>query len=315
MLTYEKLVGNSRCFRTIVGMTLAEFDLLVATVEKLYPDAERKRLSDRPRKRAIGAGRRFSLDVRKKVLLLLVYYRGYMSQDLAAVLFGIGQASVSRSITQMEPILKQCIPIPARIHDEMKKSTTLADLEENIPGLFALIDAGEQEIQRPTRKDMEKSHYSGKAGRHTAKVQYTINSKGRIIHNSRHSPGRKHDVKVYKTKHPTFPDPKSLKGAAEDTADRVDLYADRGYQGGQDAYENVKLCTPIKKKPKQKLSDLEKEYNRVHSALRIHVEHAIRRVKTWRIMGNRYRNRLKKYDLINDIVCGLVNHHLLWLAG
>ncbi len=49
----------------------------------------------------------------------------------------------------------------------------------------------------------EKSHYSGKAGRHTAKVQYTVNTNGLIIHNTRHSPGRVHDVRVYRMKHPT----------------------------------------------------------------------------------------------------------------
>ena len=31
-------------------------------------------------------------------------------------------------------------------------------------------------------------------------------------------------------------------------------------------------------------------------------------------MGDRYRNPLKKYDRINDVVCGLVNQRLLWLA-
>ena len=59
-------------------------------------------------------------------------------------------------------------------------------------------------MQGPKRKDMEKSHYSGKAERHTAKVQYTVNTNGLIIHNARHSPGRVHDVKVYRMKHPTF---------------------------------------------------------------------------------------------------------------
>ena len=52
----------------------------------------------------------------------------------------------------------------------------------------------------------------------------------------------------------------------------------------------------------------------IHSRIRVYVEHAIRKVKTWRIMGDRYRNPLKKYDRINDVVCGLVNQRLLWLA-
>ena len=57
----------------------------------------------------------------------------------------------------------------------------------------------------PKRKDMEKFHYSGKAGRHAAKIQYTVNMHGLIIHNIGHSIGRVHDFKVYKTKRLTFP--------------------------------------------------------------------------------------------------------------
>ena len=41
------------------------------------------------------------------------------------------------------------------------------------------------------------------------------------------------------------------------------------------------------------------------------MEHAIRRVKTFRMMGGVYRNQLKKYDRVNDIVCGLVNQRVL----
>ena len=147
-----------------------------AKVEKAHPGAERERLSKRPRKRAIGAGRRFALDLRNRVLLLLFYYRTYATQDVAAEIFGVGQATVSRSIEQVAPLVRQCVPIPARIHDRAKRTSTLEELEEILPRLRCLVDASEQPIQRPKRKDMEKSHYSGKAGRHTAKVQYAVNT-------------------------------------------------------------------------------------------------------------------------------------------
>ena len=162
---------------------------MFAKVEKAHPEAERERLSKRPRRRAIGAGRRFALDLRNRVLLLLFYYRTYATQDVAAEVFGVGQATVSRSIDQIAPVVRQCIPIPAKIHDRAKRASTLEELEEILPGLRCLIDASEQQVQRPKRKDMEKSHYSGKAGRHTAKVQYTVNTNGLIIHNARHSSG------------------------------------------------------------------------------------------------------------------------------
>ena len=73
MLSYTKLSGNARRFKTLMGMSLQEFDLLFAKVEKAHPEVERERLSKRPRRRAIGAGRRFALDLRNRVLLLLFY--------------------------------------------------------------------------------------------------------------------------------------------------------------------------------------------------------------------------------------------------
>ena len=85
-------------------------------------------------------------------------------------------------------------------------------------------------------------------------------------------------------------------------------------RGAQKMYEEVEVLAPIRRKPGKKLSALEKEFSRLHSKIRIYVEHAIHRVKTWQIMDMMYRNPLKKYDRINGVMCGLVNQRLLRLA-
>ena len=128
-----------------------------------------------------------------------------VSEGERAKVFGVGQATVSRSIDQIALVVRQCIPMPAKIHDRAKRASTLEELEEILPGLRRLIDASEQQVQRPKRNDMEKSHYSGKARRHTAKVQYIVNTNGLIVHNARHSSRCVHDIRVYRMKHPTFP--------------------------------------------------------------------------------------------------------------
>ena len=71
------------------------------------------------------------------------YYRTYATQDVAAEVFGVGQATVSRSIDQIAPVVRQCIPIPAKIHDRAKRVSTLDELEEILPRLRCLIDASE----------------------------------------------------------------------------------------------------------------------------------------------------------------------------
>ena len=60
-----------------------------------------------------------------------------------------------------------------------------------------------------------------------------------------------------------------------------------------------------------KRSQTEPASDRPHSRIRIRVENGIRRVKVFRIMKEKYRNRLKKYDRINDIACGVVNQIIL----
>ena len=243
MLGFDKLASNARRFRMLVGMSLQEFDLLLTKMEKAYPEEERKRLSKRLRQREIGAGRRFALGVRDRTLLLLFYYRTYVTQDVAAEVFGVGQATVSRSIEQIAPVVKKCVPIPAKLYAGSKRVSTVEELEELFPGLVALVDASKQPIQRPKRKDMEKSHYSGKAGRHTAKTQYTANVYDLIIHNTRHSPGCVHDFKVYKTKHPTFPMNLPSRDGSAREGKRANLrsYGDRGYQGAQKVDPDVEV--------------------------------------------------------------------------
>ena len=264
-----------------------------------------------------GAGRRFALSVRDRTLLLLFYYRTYATQDVAVEVFGVGQAAVSRSIEQIAPVVKKCVPIPAKLHGKAKRTSTVEELEELFPGLCCLVDASEQPVQRPRRKDMEKSHYSGRAGRHTAKTQYAVNMHDLIIHNTGHSPERVHDAKVYKTRDPTFPKNLPSRDGSAKEGRRANLrsYGDRGYQGAQKVDPDVEMALPIRRKPGKKLSTEEREINRLQSKIRVRVENAIRRIKTHRIMGDRYRNPLKKYDRTNDIVCGLVNWRVLWRAA
>ena len=94
MLGFDKLASNARRFKMLVGMSLQEFDLLFAKVEKMYPEEERKRLSKRSRQREIGAGRRFVLSVRERILLLLFYYRGFPAlSGVDRSLFGFARLS------------------------------------------------------------------------------------------------------------------------------------------------------------------------------------------------------------------------------
>ena len=85
---------------------------------------------------------------------------------------------------------------------------------------------------------------------------------------------------------------------------------DLGFLGVEDDYPEQKSSLPIKKEKGCELMVQQKEYNRNHSAKRIVIEHVISRIKKYRIMNDIFRNRLKKYDRISDIVSGLVNYRI-----
>lgn len=76
-------------------------------------------------------------------------------------------------------------------------------------------------------------------------------------------------------------------------------------------FPEQKSSLPYKKKKNQELTIEEKEYNKNHSKKRILIEHTICRIKKYRIMSDVFRNRLRKYDKVSDIVSGLVNYRIL----
>ena len=313
MLTYEKAIKSPKLFRSITGMTRPQFDLLYADVEAKYNEAETARLSKRPRERNIGAGRRFALSLKDRLLMLLFYYRTYTTQVVCGMVFNVGQATVSRDISYLEPVVRTCIPIPEKMHEAASKAKSMEDLEAMIPGLAVLVDVSEQPIYRPKDDETQRKHYSGKAKKHTMKTQYATAYDGLILQTSTAVEGSKHDFAVFKECVPTFPE--DLPREQGPTLDRkcleyIKYIVDSAYTGIDKLVSRSHVSR--KRKPGKKLTPAEKEYNKALAKIRIRVEHAIRTVKVFRVMGDRYRNPRKKYAIINDIVCGLVNMKILW---
>jgi hypothetical protein len=70
---------------------------------KKYHKHELKCLSKKDnRKRDISAGRPFKLDVKNRFLMLLVYYRLYITYTLSGFLFDLDQSNVCRDIQKIE---------------------------------------------------------------------------------------------------------------------------------------------------------------------------------------------------------------------
>ena len=297
-MSYARLSKKPLLFRSFTGLEISEFDVISKEIESKYDEHERKRLSNRKREREVGAGRPFKLKVKERFLMLLVYYRLYITYTLSGFLFDLDQSNICRDISIIEPLIKQCIPLPKKLYKRTRRARTIDEVEEYFPGFKAFIDSTEQEIPRPKNKRRRKSYYSGKKKKHTIKTQYMVNSEGTILHKTGHDRGRIHDYEIFKNKHPITPL-------------QVENVLDLGYMGVKNDFPTVKYVLPFRKKRKSELSDEEKRHNRKHSKIRIIVEHTVSRIKKFGIMGTKFRNKLGRYDHASDIVSGLVNFRIM----
>jgi hypothetical protein len=59
------------------------------------------------------------------------------------------------------------------------------------------------------------------------------------------------------------------------------------------------------------LSSDDMRYNKNQSRLRIIVEHTICKIKKFEIMGTKFRNKLRRYNNISDIISGLLNFRVM----
>lgn len=307
-MSYRRLSKKPLLFRSFTGLTVPEFDYIYEKIESKYEEYERTRRRQcfseerrkKIRKRDVGAGRPFKLKAKERFLMLLVYYRLYITYTLSGFLFDLDQSNVCRDLSILEPLVMQCVPLPKEIYKRTRRLKTIDEVEQYFPGFKAFIDSTEQEIPRPKnkRKRKRKSHYSGRKKKHTVKTQLMVNTESLILHKTGRRSGRKHDYDVYKHNHPITPL-------------QVDNIVDLGYLGIQKDFPTVKSVLPIRKKKDTLLSNDDIKYNKKHSRLRIIVEHTICKIKKFGIMGTKFRNRLRKYNDVSDIVSGLVNFRVM----
>ena len=266
---YERLRLRGREFGRITGVTPAEFEEIVGRVRPGWLRREkRKKKSGRPH----GMG-----GLEEQLIALLIYYRCYTTHLFIGALFGVDDSTVCRRFAVLEPIVARVTGI--------KKDRTLKqdDLE------ILLIDATEQRIERPVRE--QRKFYSGKKKCHTIKTEIQVTEEGRIVAVSKPHPGAVHDMEVRRRGPP-------LPGSSR-------AYVDSGYQGLQKQHQQTEL--PYKRQKGKPLTKDEKEYNHALSRIRVKVENIIRRLKIFRILCERYRNKRRGYGIKINIIAGIVN--------
>ncbi|MBI3420548.1 MAG: transposase [Candidatus Sungbacteria bacterium] len=306
MIRYHALCKRQKQFQSFTGLTVAEFDRLVALIRTDWVTQRHQRLQEHnpERKRKEGGGRKYALEtLEDQLLLTLVWSRLYLVYFVLEHLFGIDESTVSRTMRRIVPLLQDRFMLPERL--PKKKIRTLEELREFLPPDIdlddILADGTEQAIPRPQRKKKRNAHHSGKKKRFTVKTQIATTRKGYVIHVSPPVPGRMHDYKLFK---------QSILPAIIPKGSR--LYGDSGYQGIQKDFPDLLSHIPFKRtRSHTTLTRSEKIMNTKQRRIRVTVEHTLSRLKKYRALADTYRHSLHNYESTFRFIANVVNFRML----
>ena len=300
-------------------MNLHQFQALLPQFTQAFDEQEQRRKAvvvktKQKCQRGTGGGAQFAHELSDQMLMLLIYYRLYLTQEFLTLLFHHqDKSSISRNIRQMRGLFEQLLPTHAKALEKVlslarkeeerrgKRISSIEGFKEAYPELTFIIDGVEQEKRTPQQKEKRSEDYSKKQSRHTRKQIVTDAPSGIIVSQSKSIGGRAHDFKAFK-------EDQSIQEVCQRFgAHRVSLYADSGFQGIESLNLPLKARLIQRARRGSPLTRDQKLLNGLRSSTRIRVEHTLSRRKKYAIASEVYRNRDEDYDSAMNVVSGLVN--------
>ncbi len=273
--------------RALFGMTRAALAELFA---KVLPELIRRRRAAQAaqpdRQRAPGGGRERRLKPYQEVLMTLLYLRHNVSQAVVGEMFGVSADTSENTFHEVVFVLRDVCPAERWEAEKRWRKGEPTWTPEAVDR--ALIDSFESPVRRPSVNERQKRVYSGKKKRHTLKTQVVTDAQGEILDLDAGHRGPAADKKIYEQSGVDMQYPNATK------------QGDSGYQG------TAGVEVPHKKPKGGELTEAQKADNHQKAAVRVHVEHGIRRIKGWRIVRDDYRLALGLFPMIASAVVGLV---------
>ncbi len=273
--------------RALFGLTLSALGALLATV---LPELVRRRQVERTqrpdRRRAVGGGRRRRLKPYQEVLVTLVYLRHNVAHAVVGELFGVSADTSENTFHDVVFVLRDVCPANRWDAEKKWKKGEPSWKPDNVERV--LIDSFESPVRRPSLPARQKRVYSGKKKRHTLKTQVVTDRTGEILDIDPGHRGPTADKRLYE------------QSTVEEHYPQASKQGDLAYQG------IAGMSVPHKKPKGSRLTEEQRAENCQKAAVRVHVEHGIRRIKGWRIVRDDYRIALGLFPLLASTVVGLV---------
>lgn len=255
-------------FKRLMGVDKNTFENAVKVVENKYKERHKK------------GGKPSDFNSYERVIILLLYLKRYSAMDDIAFEYDVPKSVI-------------CTTIHQTINDLLNdKNFTLFGAksvkEDNSED--RQLDVTEIRIERP--KYNQKRKYSGKKKYHTMKIQIIRGVDTDFIYEIQIGLGAEHDFHLFK---------RTFKGSP----DKVCYEADLGYVGIDKVHSNCLI--PSKNSKKHKLTEFEKEFNKLIAKSRIFIEHTNGWIKRFKILSTKFRNNLSYFAPIAVLICAFYN--------
>jgi DDE superfamily endonuclease len=305
MFAYESLARHPSAFRSLTGMTRAEFEGLLnafLTAADRLREANRTTRRGRPRRRRAGAGHPHRHDSRHRLLMALVWLRIYPTYELLGFFFGLHKRNAQLNVRDALAVLDTIDDFPFdRPGRDRKALGSLSEVMTAFPAVRIIIDSKEQRVNRPQGHEAQKPYYSGKKKAHTLKAQVVVDPCGRIEAVSDSVPGgANHDLPLL-----------CGSGALEQLTVGEGAMVDKGYVGVKNYYPDVPVIIPFKARRNHPLTEEEKAYNRRVACCRIVVEHTMAQLNRFTVLRQVFRGQQRgRHTQVIRVVAKLVNRRL-----
>ena len=273
--------------KQILGISYEQLQSLLNCAINRYKEIKTKQESQKIRINASGGGRPEKLLIQEQICLCLFYLRQMPTFQVLGMFFGISKTEANDTFHDWIPILRDILP-SSLLEQVSNNESDLLFVQEVLTNFRLLVDSMEQPINRPSDDKEQQKYFSGKKRQHTLKNQVIgLPSAKDIVEVDVGSRGPTADISLFRKSQEKFDKSQPFSG-------------DKAYQGGEN------ITTPHKRKPKQELTQQQKDENKALSSNRIFIEHLIRLLKIFRIASQRFRLRIDTYEQIILTVCGLV---------
>ena len=103
MITFERVAARPSALTSLSGLSLADFEALYQEFAAHYAQDRQDSLTRKgqPRRRAAGAGAKFSQDGRTRLLMALVWLRIYPTYEVLGFFFRLNKGNAQRGVIEV----------------------------------------------------------------------------------------------------------------------------------------------------------------------------------------------------------------------